>query len=48
MEQEIFHGSGEIVEFPESTQKIFLGDFIVQKVMNNHIVGQNVAMKKVW
>lgn len=45
---ELYHGSGQIVEFPEirkpSIQKIFHGDFIARKVMNRPIAGQGVNM----
>ena len=42
---ELYHGSGQIVEFPEIRKtrytKDFSWDFTVQKVMNRHIDGQN-------
>ena len=47
---ELYHGSGQIVEFPEirkqDIQKIFPGDFTVRKVMNRHIDGRNANMNR--
>ena len=49
---ELYHGSGQIVEFPEirkqDIQKIFPGDFIVRIVMNRHIAGRTVNMLRGW
>ena len=45
---ELYHGSGQIVEFPEIRKtrytKDFHGDFIARKVMNRPIAGQGVNM----